>query len=272
MTTSLRVTLLGTGSPTPSPDRQQSAALVEWGETSSMLVDAGDGVVGRMLAAGAQPASVEDLAFTHLHWDHVLGYPAFVWGSWCLGRSHLRVVGPAGTREMHQRLVEDYYRPQAEWAIGIGFERSGWDGVHVTDIDAGWTTERDGCRIEAGAMVHPPMAALGFRFTHHGRCLAISGDTVRCDELIELARGADLLVVDACAAPPPAGATASSRAIAEQLHEFHASPQDCVDVAREAGVGRVVLTHHRPGASFELDVAGYDGKVITPNDLDVIVV
>lgn len=244
---------------------------MQWGERSSMLVDAGDGVVNQMLSAGLQLADLEQVAITHLHWDHILGYPALVWGSWCLGRSRLRVVGPIGTADMHQRLVEDYYRAQAEWAIDLGFQRAGWDDIEVLDVEAGWLIERDGCAIEAGRVVHPPMAALAYRFTAGGRSLVISGDTARCDELVEFARGADLLVVDACAAPPTVDVTPARRAIIDRLHAFHASPQDCIDMAAAAGVAQVVLTHHLPEATPEFDVNGYAGEVLVGDDLDVVI-
>jgi ribonuclease BN (tRNA processing enzyme) len=244
---------------------------VQWGERSSMLVDAGDGVVGQILAAGAPLADIEHVAITHLHWDHVLGYPAFVWGSWSAGRARLRIVGPSGTGEMHRRLVEEPYRPQAEWAIGLGFARSGWDDVQVADIDSGWSVELDGCVVQAGTVVHPPMPSLGYRFTYGGRSLVISGDTIGCAELVELARDADVLVMDACAAPAPPDATPARRAVIERLHEFHASPQDCVDVAAEARVRRVVLTHHLPDAVLEVQTGHFAGDVVVGQDLDVIV-
>jgi ribonuclease Z len=268
----LRVTLLGTGSPSPSLARHHPAALVQWGSGSSWLVDAGDGVVSQILAAGTAVAAVDHVAITHLHWDHILGYPAFVWGSWSGGRWQLRVIGPEGTVDMHRRLVEEFYRDQAEWAIDLGFARAGWDDVEVTDIVAGWSGEFEGCIVEAGRVVHPPMSSLGYRFTYGGRSLVISGDTARCDELVDLARGADVLVVDACASSPPPDVTAARRAIITRLHEFHASPQDCVDMAAAAGVSKVVLTHHLPEARPQFDSGAYDGEVVIGSDLDVIVV
>ena len=267
----LRVTLLGTGSPSPSLIRHHPAALVQWGADSSMLVDAGDGVVTQILSAGVPLGGIEHVAITHLHWDHVLGYPAFVWGSWSSGRSRLRVIGPSGTADMHQRLVEGFYRTQAEWAIDLGFGRAGWDDVEVLDIETGWSTERDGCVIEAGRVVHPPMTSLGYRFSYGGRSIVISGDTARCDELIDLARGADVLVVDACASEAPPDVTPARRALITRLHEFHASPQDCVDMAATAGVSRVVLTHHLPEARPQFDASGYGGEVLIGSDLDVVV-
>ena len=116
------------------------------------------------------------------------------------------------------------------------------------------------------------MTALGYRFTVGDRSVAISGDTARCPDVVELARDADVLIVDACAAPPCGDVTTARRAIIDRLHEFHASPQDCIDMASAAGVGRVVLTHHLPEARLELATDGYTGEVIVGRDLDVIVV
>jgi ribonuclease BN (tRNA processing enzyme) len=268
--TAFRVTLLGTGSPSPSLTRSHPAVLVQWGPRSSALVDVGDGAVTQLLKAGVALSDVEFVAITHLHWDHILGYPAFVWGSWCGGRARLRVVGPRGTAEMHDRLVESFYREQAEWAIDLGYRRSGWDDTEVVDVDSAWSIELDGCVIEAGRVEHPPMTALGYRFTVDGRSVVISGDTARCGDLVELARDADLLVVDACAAAPAGNVTPARRKVLDRLHEFHASPQDCVDMAAESGVARVVLTHRLPDATLEFSAAGYPGEVIVGNDLDVI--
>jgi len=237
-----------------------------------MLVDTGDGVVTQLLRAGAALAELENVALTHLHWDHVLGYPAFVWGSWCAGRSRLRVVGPHGTADMHRRLVEDFYRDQAEWAIDLGFRREGWDATEVTDVEAGWSMELDGCVVEAGRVEHPPMRSLGYRFTFGGRSVVISGDTAHCADLVELARDADVLVVDACAATPAPDVAPARRAIIERLHEFHASPQECIDMAAAANVGRVVLTHHLPEARPDVAAGDYSGEVIVGKDLDRITV
>jgi ribonuclease BN (tRNA processing enzyme) len=270
MDETFRVILLGTGSPRPSLARHHPAALVEWGERGHMLVDAGDGVVSQLLAAGVALETVHNVALTHMHWDHILGYPAFVWGSWSAGRQRLAVTGPAGTAAMHDQLVERYYRDQAEWAIGLGYPRAGFDDVEVRDVAEGWSETVDGCLVEAGPVHHPPMDALAFRFTWRGRSLVISGDTARCDAFVAFARGADVMVVDACAAMPPGDIPPARRRIFQRLHEFHASPQDCVDMAAAAGAGKVVLTHHLPGAVPAFDASGYAGDAVVGADLDVI--
>jgi ribonuclease Z len=265
-----RIILLGTGSPRPTLDRHHPAALVQWGEDGQMLVDAGDGVVSQLLAAAVPLAEVRDVALTHMHWDHILGYPAFVWGSWNAGRLKLTVTGPEGTSQMHHQLVESYYREQAEWAIDLGFPRAGWDQVEVRDVPVGWSETLAGCLIEAGPVYHPPMHALAYRFSHQGRTLVVTGDTAMCDELVEFCRDTDVLVIDACAAAPSPDLPPERRRIIERLHEFHASPQDCIDIAARARVAKVVLTHHLPGVRPEFDASGYDGIVVTGEDLDII--
>lgn len=262
----LRCTLLGSGSPSPNLDRCHPAVLVEWGATA-FLVDAGDGVVGQLLRAGAALADVEHVALTHLHWDHILGYPAFVWGSWTAGRRRLTTIGPVGTADMHHRLVADFYDAQAAWAIDLGYPADGWRDVDLHEVAPGWSTEVDGCRISAGAVVHPPMAAVAYRFEYDGRSLVISGDTAVCPELVEFSSGADMLVVDACAAPAPPSASERRRAIIERLREFHAAPDECVAMAHAASVGHVVLTHHLPDVVPAFERGGYTGSVTVGADL-----
>ncbi|MDE0943957.1 MAG: MBL fold metallo-hydrolase [Alphaproteobacteria bacterium] len=265
-----QITLLGTGSPSPNLTRHHPAALVEWGANGHMLVDAGDGVVNQILAAEKNLGAVENIALTHMHWDHILGYPALVWGGWSAGRNRMSVTGPVGTRDMHHQLVENYYREQAEWAIDLGFARDGFDAVRVRDVAVGWSEMLDGCLVEAGPVYHPPMDALAYKFTYQGRCLVVTGDTARCDELVQFVQDVDVLVIDACAVTPGDDLPPARRKIIERLHEFHASPQDCVDIAAAANVGKVVLTHHLPGVMPEVDASAYAGEVIIGNDLDVI--
>jgi len=267
---SFRITLLGTGSPRPSLVRHHPAALVEWGGAGHMLVDAGDGVVGQLLAADVALETIHNVALTHMHWDHILGYPAFVWGSWSAGRQRLGVTGPDGTAAMHEQLVESYYRDQADWAIDLGYPRAGFDNVTVNDVDVGWSTEIDGCRIEAGPVHHPPMAALCFRFSYRGRTLVVSGDTAYSEAFVAFCRGVDVMVVDACAAMPPGDIPPARRRVFERLHEFHATPQQCIDMAAAAGAGTVVLTHHLPGVVPAFDASDFAGEVIVGADLEVI--
>src|SRR4029450_971410 len=70
----MRVTLLGTGTPFPNPERFGSAILVEVAG-KKLLFDCGRGVVIRLTQDGASPKEIDGLFLTHLHSDHVVGIP-----------------------------------------------------------------------------------------------------------------------------------------------------------------------------------------------------
>ena len=95
---------------------------------------------------------------------------------------------------------------------------------------------------------------MGFRFDYKGRSLVISGDTALTPVLVRAAKGADLLIHDALSrellklaedAARKAGLTARAK-IFSDLPDYHASPAEAADAAREAGVGALVLTHIVP--------------------------
>lgn len=172
----LRVTLLGTGSPRPSVERSQPAAVVSW-DDQHMLVDCGDGTVRQLQRAGFDLSRVTRLAFTHLHWDHILGYPSLVWGTWATGRTELEVWGPSGTQEMHDRLVGDYYSDQAAFAQSLGYNHAGWHDITVQEVSEGTALDLGGCAVRFAHVVHPPIEAFGLRFEYQGRSIVLSGDS-----------------------------------------------------------------------------------------------
>ena len=106
----LRVVLLGTGTPAPSPVRLGASTLVEAG-VEKVIFDVGRGVYVRLNQVGIAFPAITGLLFTHLHSDHVSGLPDL----WLTGRfagkprtTNLDVWGPVGTRGMIAHLIEAY--------------------------------------------------------------------------------------------------------------------------------------------------------------------
>lgn len=66
----LEITLLGTGSPIPDPDRAGPSTLVRAG-AQAFLVDCGRGVLQRAAAVGVGAAGLSAVLLTHLHSDHI---------------------------------------------------------------------------------------------------------------------------------------------------------------------------------------------------------
>ena len=106
----IKLTFLGTGAPRPSHTRYGPAILVEAGETD-ILIDVGRGAIQRLFQIGAarQIADIDMVLFTHLHSDHVVGFPDFWLTGWVFGRDRpLPVMGPPGTRAMCDHLDQAF--------------------------------------------------------------------------------------------------------------------------------------------------------------------
>ncbi len=241
-----RVVLLGTGSPRPSEERAQPAQLLEMGG-QSFVIDCGDSVTAQIVRAGRDVTQMQKIFLTHLHWDHVLGYAGLIWGGWSAGRTTVEVWGPPGTKRMHDTLFGDLYRGDVDWISNIGYVRSGIEGIQVHEVGEGRIYDRDGVSVDAIQVKHPVMT-LAYRFNYLGKSVVFSGDTAMCNELIKVARTADLLVQDTCAVFSRLYGDERSKKIREALISFHASPQQAGIMARRAGVKRLVCTHLLPGA------------------------
>src|SRR5215211_8592561 len=113
-TSKTRVVLLGTGTPSPDPERSGPATAVVVNGTP-YLIDFGPGVVRRIAAAsqkgvtGLSVVNVQVAFLTHLHSDHTAGYPDLILTPWSVGRSQpLEVYGPKGLKHMTDHIPKAY--------------------------------------------------------------------------------------------------------------------------------------------------------------------
>ena len=109
-----QVVLLGTGTPSPDPERSGPATAVVVNGTP-YLIDFGPGVVRRIAAASQQGVAglgvvnVRVAFLTHLHSDHTAGYADLILTPWSVGRSRpLEVYGPKGLKHMTDHLLKAY--------------------------------------------------------------------------------------------------------------------------------------------------------------------
>jgi ribonuclease Z len=276
-----RVTLLGTGNPRPSIDRFGPATLVEAGSLR-LLVDVGRGASIRLFQVGgaALVSGVDAVAFTHLHSDHVVGYPDLWLTGWVFGRrAPLAVYGPAGTAAMvgHLREAFDFdvttRRDRDERLPGAGVE------VRASDVEPGVVFERDGVKLTAFAVDHGPVApAYGYRIDYGGRSVVISGDTRPSDALIRAAKGTDVLVHEVLS--PEVERRLSRMADPGQTARViahHATPEEAGRVFAAVGPRLAVYTHIVPSPTRPEDLVPatrrtYAGPLVVGADLMVITI
>jgi len=191
----VRVTLLGTGTPAPVMNRFGPSILVEAGG-QKFLFDAGRGSLQRLVQSQVSWRDVNGVFLTHLHSDHVVGFPDLWLTGWLTSNrdAPLLVWGPKGTTKMMSLLAQAY-----EYDIQIRQfdEHASPEGavIRASDIADGFVYEKNGVKIIAFDVDHAPVQpAFGYRVDYAGRSVVLSGDTRYSENLIRHAEGVDLLV------------------------------------------------------------------------------
>ena len=264
MTDGLNVVLCGAGSPLPDPTRSGPCVLVIAGERV-MVVDAGSGSVRRIGPAGVLMSKVEDMFLTHFHSDHIDGLGELLMQRWAGGHhsSPMPVHGPTGVEDVVAGFNmayahDDEYRvahhgpkiipPTGKGGLAMPFALPAeGQGTVVYDTD--------GLKVTAFAVNHLPITpAVGYRFDYKGRSVVISGDTIKSANLQKFATGADLLVHEALNPElvkiMTDGATEAGAAdlaqITRDILNYHTTPIQAAEIARDAGVKHLLYYHLVP--------------------------
>jgi len=203
-----RVTLLGTGTPIPVPDRFGPATLVEAGD-QKLLFDAGRGASIRLHQVGVPIGRIDALLLTHYHSDHTVGIPDVWLTGWLQSyfgtrKVPLRVIGPEGAKTLMTHLEKAY---ALDVSIRIEDEQlpPQGAGIDVSEFNAdGVVYERNGVKVIAfevdhGAAIKP---AYGYRVEYADRAVVISGDTRFNQNVIKYGANADLLIHEVAIARP----------------------------------------------------------------------
>ncbi len=248
----MRITFWGVrGSiPTPGPDTVGvggNTSCVEVRAGKALLVfDGGTGlrILGKRLLK-EMPVTVH-LFFSHVHWDHIQGFPffdpAFVPGNVI----HL-YGGNNVSRTLEETLAGQMDHPSfpvhlTEMGAKMHFHSVSDIGPPV-DVDSG-----DGSHAQiSAARGNHPNGVWAYRVDHGGRSVVYATDTehyaVVDPKLAKLAKGADVLIYDSQYTPEEYAGTNGGMS---KLGWGHSTFEEAVKLAKHAGVKRLVLYHHDP--------------------------
>jgi ribonuclease Z len=271
----IRVTLLGTGNPPPVMDRFGPSILVEAGG-KKLLFDAGRGAIQRMTQIKVGWQSVDGVFFTHLHSDHVVGFPDAWLTGWLVGRRNrpLEVWGPPGTENMISHLRQAF---EFDIRFRISDDKAPPEGavVNAHEIGPGVAYEQGGVKVTAIKVDHAPVEpAYGYRIDYGGRSVVLSGDTRVSDNLIRAAEGVDLLVHEV-ASPESFQRAGFPAERIKSIIEHHVTPEQAGEVFAKAKPRLAVYSHIvLPTATADDLVPGtrknYHGPLEVGEDLMVI--
>lgn len=275
-----RLILLGTGGG-PRPRRASSAAAqVILINKAAYVVDCGDGVARQLVLAQVPLPMIRHIFLTHHHSDHNADYGNLIWLAWTAGlRTRVDAWGPPPLERMTRLFFE-----MNAYDITTRMADEGRVPlvplVHVHELSQGGVIMQDeNVRVTAALVRHPPVVpAFGYRFDGPDRAIVISGDTAPSDNLIALARGADVLVHDALYAPAVDRLIAgvpNATTLKQSILSHHTTAEDAGRVAQEAGVKTLVLSHfvpaEDPAVTDQMWIAAarthFRGTVIVGKDL-----
>jgi ribonuclease BN (tRNA processing enzyme) len=275
-----KLILLGTGGgPRPRKASSASAQVIVTNNTA-YVIDCGDGVARQLVSAGVPLTIVRHIFITHQHSDHNADYGNLIWLAWAAGlSSRVDTWGPPPLENMTKLFFE-----MNAYDIDTRISNEGRVPlvplVHVHELrDTGPVMSDGNVKVTAALVDHPPVVpALGYRFDARDRSIVISGDTAPSDNLVRLARGADVLVHSAMypgAIDRLVGRVPNAAMLKESILSHQTSAEDAGRIAQAAGVKTLVLSHLVPADDPEVTdqmwiraaESQFHGKVIVGHDL-----
>ncbi|WP_413596033.1 ribonuclease BN [Citrobacter youngae] len=270
----MELLFLGTSAGVPTRSRNVTAILLNLQHPTQAglwLFDCGEGTQHQMLSTSFNPGKLDRIFISHLHGDHLFGLPGLLCSRSMAGNVQpLTLYGPKGLREFTEtalrlsgswtdypldiveitagEVVDDGLRKVTAFRLEHPLECYGFrveehdkpgaldanalkaagvkQGPCFQDLKAGKTIElEDGRTINGADFLAPAIK---------GKSVAIFGDTGPCASAIELAKGVDVMVHET---------TLDSSMEEKANSRGHSSTRQAAQLARDAGVGRLIMTH-----------------------------
>ncbi len=219
----MRATLLGTGTSYPDPERVQSGILIEEG-SHKILLDIGSGILQRMTQQKIDIKSIEEVFISHFHIDHCADFLPLCQSLWLSGYDKtLRVFAPPTIREWSRGVFDIAFKYLRDRIL-----------VKTTALSENHVVPLDDITVITSPTLHSNYDTRAFRVECDGKTLTYSSDTAPCRDIIELAKGTDILIHECN--------------WLDGLHQegFHTSPNELAKIAEEINPTKIILTHVSP--------------------------
>ena len=249
----ISVTILGSGTCVPSLKRSSCSVLMET-DGKKLLFDCGAGTMRRLLEVGTKIFDISFIFFSHLHPDHTGELVPFLFGTKYPDierrQKPITIIAGKGFAGFYDRLKIAY----GEWIeLKPGL-------LNVVEMDNKGKDSLDfGDFIVESIPVEHTDESIAYRITGlRGKSVVYSGDTDFSDNLVALAKNADLLICES--------------ALPDELKVAgHLTPSLAGEIATQANVGKLVLTHFYPECD-QVDIENqcrktWSGPLILAEDL-----
>ncbi len=242
---SLKVVVLGSSGGYAGAGKACSGFLLQY-EEHALALDLGSGALSNLLEY-VEPDGLDGLAISHLHYDHYIDIYGLLTARrfWSMQLPPMPVLAPEGAAAHIGMIIHEDSRPVF------------LECMDLKELVAGGHFSFAGSDMIARPAKHIENAFI-FRIATEDRTLCYSGDTERCEALLELAAGADLFICES---------TFTSE-VPMKL-PGHLTGKEAGEIAAEADVGRLLLTHVWPTLDGERAVEDAKSAYSGPVDLAV---
>ena len=263
LTDGLHVGLCGAGSPFPDEKRTGPCTLVVAG-AKLFVFDVGNAATRNLAKMGVNHGQIDAIFLTHFHSDHIDGLGELILQRWVsTGNAQpVPVYGPPGVQKLVNGLRDVYAQDQTYRVAHHGeaiLPSSGFGG-EARSFDLGTAQEMvvykdDHVEVRAFPVDHAPVhPAVGYRISYKGRTVVLSGDTRASDAVRLQAKGVDLLVHEALSEPlvrvigdaALQAGRPNVKKLMSDIVDYHTSPEQAAQVAQDAQVGYLLLSHIAP--------------------------
>jgi ribonuclease Z len=272
-----QVVFLGTGSCIPNKTRNTSGILIHTSEDDCILLDCGEGTYGQLVRFYG-PKEVDTVLgklravfISHLHADHHIGLVGLLKGrKRTLPQSSVYLIAPKQIMSW-LKLYHYSFEPVLQEFVLVpnGDLHMGRCSVDA-DLYSRLLASLHMKNISTVPVKHCPNS-FGVALSHHnGWKVTYSGDTMPCDDLVELGRGSDLLIHEA---------TLEDELVEEAKSKLHSTTSQAIEVGQRMGAKFTLLTHFsqryaklpRLNASFTKDVGiAFDNMQVRLGELPLL--
>lgn len=260
----LQIAITGSGSALPDPFRGgASCALLIDGRV--LQFDFGRQVMENQMLMGLSPMQIDEIYFTHLHFDHINDYDYYAIASWLSGlQKDVSVYGPPGTKFMSDsaimgmhKVMYDHIRAMRNRPVRPLNVRDEPPFV-IKEVTGATVVENDSYKVTCARVPHTggDVVSLGYRIESKYGVVAISGDTAASDVMVELGKNADVLLHELTI--PDFGMTTGGSFSSATMHNQdqvggkaagHTSPTLLGELAAKTNVKMLVPYHLPPYGS-----------------------
>lgn len=219
----MRVTILGSSPACPNPGDASAGYLIESSE-GCLLVDCGHGVIP-FLRTVTPLGAIDAIIISHMHPDHFFDLLPLAYGLRFTGTTPRLLYLPPGGPAVLERLQDALHLNAGFWS----------ESYHIHEYDPSEPLGIAGLRIEFAPTRHfIPANAMRFTDQIDNGTVAYTADTATTENVVDLLRGSSLAIIESTLAGGAGGNSTLGHLTAPQAGEL----------ARQAQVGRVVLTHY----------------------------